>query len=125
LFGFNPVKKPQHGRNKPKRGNLTAITDKVRQEVNRRSEEFFGQGCPLCERCGSPYGLTKAHLVNASQGGSGAEPWNLANLCGTHGTGGCHEFADNCKEGKAWKEAKRSELIKYYTTGEGRKHWEG
>lgn len=69
---FNPVPKPQHQRSKPKRGQLSKITQKVRQEVLNRSEG-------KCERCGrtSAYAFEMAHLMQASQGGRGDEPFNI------------------------------------------------
>jgi hypothetical protein len=114
------VPKPNHGRNKPKRGSLTKITQKVRDEVNRRSMENGFHFVPVCERCGYSSDLTKAHLVNASQGGRGDDPANVVNLCGSHGIGGsdnkggCHDWADNSTAGREWKKAKRLELIEYY-----------
>lgn len=107
---FNPVRKPTYKRSKPKRGNLTKITPKVRAEVKRRS-----QG--KCERCGrsTAYAFEMAHLIQASQGGSGREPWNIALLCGPSvNSGTCHHFADYTAEGREWRKAKREELELYY-----------
>jgi hypothetical protein len=117
MFDFNPVPKPNHKRAKPKRGNHTKVTPKVRREVTRRSGG-------RCERCGVYGNVTKAHLVSAAQYGAGGIPWNIADLCGTHGTQGCHDYADNTREGREWKQAKREQLIEYYQ-GEGKKYWEG
>lgn len=110
---FSPYSKEQQlksNRNKPKRGNLTKITQKVRREVEERSEG-------KCERCGriNAYCFEMAHLQNASQLGSGSEPWNVALLCGPKvNTGTCHNIADETKEGKEWKQAYREKLKKLY-----------
>lgn len=127
-FELNAAPKPQHGRTKKKRGQLTEITNKVREEVNRRSMERMGCDVPVCERCGYARDLTKAHIVNASQMGSGGVPWNILSLCGSHGIGGhdgkggCHHWADNTEEGREWKEQQLTRLTIYYN-GEGAKHW--
>jgi hypothetical protein len=127
-FELNAAPKPQHKRAKPKRGDSTKITNAVREEVNRRSMERMGTDVPVCERCGYFKDLTKAHLSNASQGGSGGVPWNIIQLCGSHGIGGhngkggCHDWADNTLEGREWKEQQLTRLTIYYT-GEGAKHW--
>jgi hypothetical protein len=123
LFEYNPVAKPSHRRNKPKRGRHTAITDKCSNEVKRRASE---PGWLECERCGCSnpqYRFERAHLVNASQYGEGGQPWNIALLCGPKTqTGTCHQWADETREGHEWKMKKRAELIDYYTVGGGR-HW--
>jgi hypothetical protein len=52
--------------------------------------------------------------------GSGGDPANIVNLCGTHGMGGrdgkggCHDFCDNTAAGREWKIQKRAELLAYY-----------
>ncbi|MDQ0091628.1 hypothetical protein J2T12_005068 [Paenibacillus anaericanus] len=124
-FGFNPVSKPDYERNKPKRGKHTAITDKCSTEVHRRSSEL--NGCITCELCGttSPrIRFERAHLVNASQYGSGNEPWNIADVCGPKtDTGTCHQIIDETALGKRIKQQKRIELIEYYKHGEGKKYW--
>lgn len=108
-----PVKaipKPSHKRYKPKQGNRTKITQKVRKEVLRRSGG-------KCERCGrtSSYAFEMAHLISAGQQGSGKEPWNIALLCGPKvNTGTCHNWADETREGREWRKAKREELRRYY-----------
>ncbi|GAA5418056.1 hypothetical protein Pryu01_03138 [Paraliobacillus ryukyuensis] len=104
------VPKPNHKRSKPKRGNTSKITNKVRDEVLQRSEG-------KCERCGrtSAYAFEMAHLVQASQGGSGDDPANVALLCGPSvNTGTCHNFADYTAKGREWRMNKRKELIGYY-----------
>jgi hypothetical protein len=114
------VPKPNHKRNKPKRGSLTRITQAVRDEVNRRSMEMMGTDVPVCEKCGYARDLTKAHLISAAQGGSGSDPANIVNLCGSHGIGGhdgkggCHDRADNSLAGRVWKEVMRCKLLDYY-----------
>lgn len=104
------VPKPNHKRRKPKRGNTSKITNKVRDEVSQRSEG-------KCERCGrtSAYAFEMAHLVQASQGGRGDDPANVVLLCGPSvNTGTCHNFADYTAEGREWRMKKRKELIEYY-----------
>lgn len=116
--------KPSHKRFKKKRGNHTAVTDKVRKEVARRSMERFNINVPCCEICGTTRMLTAAHLVNASQYGSGGVPWNIAYICGTHGwTDTCHHRIDNTAEGREWKLNYAIELVEYYTDGPGRDYW--
>lgn len=107
---FNPVPKPSHGRRKPKRGQLSKITQKARNEVYRRSEM-------KCERCGvtNPYCFEVSHLIQASQGGRGDDPSNLCLLCGPSvNSGTCHNFADYTSLGREWRMQKRNELIDYY-----------
>lgn len=107
---FNPVPKPNHSRRKPKRRQITRITEKVRDEVLRRSGW-------KCESCGASnaYAFEMAHLINASHGGRGDDPKNIALLCGPSvNTGTCHHFADHTSEGREWRIKKREELRKYY-----------
>lgn len=115
----------QKRRVKPKRGQHTAITDRVRKEVDRRAAERTDY--VICEICGCSrpdYRFEKAHLDNASQYGSGRVPWNIANLCGPKTQSGtCHQFADETASGRAWKKAKQKDLIEYYKNGEGRNYW--
>ncbi|WP_025684548.1 hypothetical protein [Paenibacillus maysiensis] len=125
---FLPYSKEQQvgsKRGKKKRGNHTAITSAVRDEVDRRAAEHTGY--VICERCGvsrPALWFEKAHLVNASQYGSGSEPWNIANLCGPRSESGtCHQFADDTAAGRAWKMKKRNELIDYYFRGPGLDIW--
>ncbi|MET3700155.1 hypothetical protein SAMN05877753_12211 [Bacillus oleivorans] len=108
--GTRAVPKPRHKRRVPKRGNLTKITQKVRKEVLRRSGG-------KCERCGKSqaYSFEMAHLKQASQGGSGSEPWNVALLCGPSvNSDTCHHFADYTAEGREWRKTKRAELERLY-----------
>ncbi|MGY0692945.1 HNH endonuclease [Virgibacillus sp. FSP13] len=105
-----PKINPNHKRGKPKRGSITKITKKARDEVLRRSEG-------KCERCGRSraYAFEISHLQQASQGGSGSDPSNLCLLCGPSvNSGTCHHFADYTKEGKEWRKNKREELKRYY-----------
>lgn len=109
---------------KDKRGDHTKVSDKVRKEVNRRSMELFDTNVAVCERCGTTRNLSKAHIVNASQGGSGKDPANIMNLCGTHGMKGtCHDWADNTKEGRVWKKQYGAMLRLYYSEGNGKYFW--
>lgn len=122
VFGYNPVQKPNHARGKRKRGNVTRITQKVRDECNRRSMEVWNINVPCCERC-SKLNYTAAHMQPAGQMGPGDVPWNVVNLCGTHGTKECHDWADNTEQGRAWREKKAKELYEYYHKGQGRFYW--
>lgn len=122
VFTLNKVDKPKHKRGKQKVGNVTKVTDKVRKECDRRSMEVWDCNMPCCERCGMNH-RTAAHMQNASQIGSGGVPWNVVNLCGTHGTKGCHDWADNTREGMDWKKQKAQELYDYYHGGNGTGVW--
>ena len=96
---------------KPKRRNLTRITQKVRREVERRS-------AGKCERCGrtSAYCFEMAHLQNASNGGAGSDPSNIVLLCGPKvNIGTCHNYADETSAGRHWKMRKKAELEQYYS----------
>ncbi|WP_121605333.1 HNH endonuclease [Virgibacillus sp. Bac332] len=98
---------------KPKRGQLTKITQNVRKEVLERSG-----GC--CERCGkhSSWGMEMSHLVQASQGGRGDLPSNIVLLCGPSvQTGTCHHFADHTKAGREWRMEMKDKLENYYLGG--------
>ncbi|MEK3788776.1 hypothetical protein [Paenibacillus sp. FSL K6-1230] len=125
IYGFNPAPKPAHKRNRKKKGNHTAITAAVREEVDRRASEHLGY--LTCERCGRSrpaMWFEKAHLINASQYGSGSEPWNIANLCGPRSeTGTCHQWVDDTAAGRDWKLQKRNELIQYYFHGRKLDMW--
>ena len=104
---FNPVPKPTKRKRKP---NKSTITNNARQEVYRRAGG-------KCEWCGTtnPYCFEVAHLIQASQGGRGDEPFNLALLCGPSvNTGTCHNRADYTSKGREWRLNKRKELIKHY-----------
>lgn len=122
---LNAVPKPNHERGKPKRGEHTKITAKVRKEVERRASEK--EGFLSCEWCGCSnpsYRFEKAHLTNASQGGSGSEPWNISNLCGPRTENNtCHQIADDTLAGKVMKRLLAKKLLKYYTTGKGKDIW--
>ena len=103
-----PKINPNHRRRVPK--NRTKITQKVRREVLERSES-------KCERCGRTraYAFEMAHLVQASHGGRGDQPWNVALLCGpSTNSNTCHNFADYTAKGREWRVQKRKELIAYY-----------
>lgn len=107
---FRPVPKPKHRRGKPKRSQITRITQKVRDEVLRRSEG-------KCERCGrsNAYAFEMSHLKQASQGGRGDDPANVVLLCGPSvNSGTCHRFVDYTAKGREWRMQKRKELIDYY-----------
>lgn len=105
---ISPVPKPRHKRRVPK--NTSKITQAVRKEVEIRSGG-------KCERCGrsNAYAFEMAHLKQASQGGRGDVPYNIALLCGPSvNSGTCHNFADYTADGREWRMAKRKELIAYY-----------
>ena len=109
---------------KPRRGDHTKVTANVRTEVNRRSMELSGCDIPVCERCGTTKNLTKAHIINASQGGAGGDPANIMNLCGTHGwEGTCHDHCDNTQDGHKFKKQYGAMLKLYYSEGNGKAHW--
>jgi hypothetical protein len=113
MFEYTPVPKPSYKRGKPRRGQFTRITQKVRQEVIRRSNGH-------CERCGrsQAYSFEMAHLINASQGGSGSEFWNVALLCGPSvNSGTCHHWADYTQEGRSWRLSFRERLKEKYKKG--------
>jgi hypothetical protein len=113
-----------HQRGSMKRGDATKVTWEVRQEVNRRSMELRGTDIPCCEKCGTTKNLTKAHIVNASQGGLGYDPANIMNLCGTHGlTDTCHHKSDNSYTGRQWKKQYGAMLRLYYSEGNGKNYW--
>jgi len=106
-----PKINPNHKRRVPKRGTRTRITQKARNEVYERV------GYRHCERCkrSQAYAFEVAHLIQASQGGSGDDPANLALLCGPSvNSGTCHWWADSTKEGREWRMEKRKELQEYY-----------
>lgn len=105
-----PKVNPNHKRRVPKQGDLTRITQKVRREVERRSEG-------KCERCGRTraYAFEMSHLQQAGQLGSGSDPANIVLLCGPSTVSNtCHNFADYTSEGREWREDKRKELVQYY-----------
>src|SRR5699024_11670556 len=101
---------PNHKRRVPLRRNHTRITLTVTNEVMYRSEG-------KCECCGrtNAYAFERAHLINASQGGSGSDPANIVWLCGPSvNSGTCHHWADSTAEGREWRKKKRKELIIIY-----------
>lgn len=105
-----PKVNPNHKRRIPKRRNITRITKEVRKEVLERSKGN-------CERCGRSrsYAFEMAHLISASDLGSGSDPANVVLLCGPSvNTGTCHNFADYTAKGRKWRMQKRKELIEYY-----------
>lgn len=104
------VPKPNFPRRKPKQKDRTRITQRVRREVERRSEG-------KCERCGRTrsYAFQMAHLEQAGQLGSGDDPANIVLLCGpSTNSGTCHWFADSTAKGRQWRMNKRKELVAYY-----------
>ena len=114
MFELRPVPKPLFQRVKPTQKQITAITDRVRKEVQRRSGG-------ACERCGRTQAWTfeMAHLINRSQRGSGREPWNIALLCGPSvNTGTCHHFADYTEDGRRWKMEFQEKLKQQYKESE-------
>lgn len=70
-------KAPPAPRKRPSRPTMTAEERQCRQVVAERSEG-------MCEKCGLPSGLEKAHRIARSQGGKW-EPSNILDLCHT-----CH-----------------------------------
>ncbi|WP_212685819.1 HNH endonuclease, partial [Salmonella enterica] len=71
-FNPQPKSKVNFLRRKPKQGQLSKITQKVRNEVLERSEG-------KCERCGRSrsYAFEMSHLIQASQNGRGDDPANI------------------------------------------------
>jgi hypothetical protein len=112
-----------HQRGSMKQGDYTKVTDRVREEVNRRSQELLDTDIPVCERCGSPRELCKSHIQEASHRGAGFDPANIINLCGTHGTKGCHEWSDQTFAGRQWKKQYGAMLRLYYAEGNGKNYW--
>lgn len=105
-----PKINPNHKRRVPKQKDRTRITQKVRDEVLRRSEG-------KCERCGRTvaYSFEMAHLEQASSLGSGSDPANVVLLCGPSvQSNTCHNFADYTSEGREWRKQKKLELEGYY-----------
>ncbi|MFD2658567.1 HNH endonuclease [Gracilibacillus thailandensis] len=104
------VPKPQHKRRVPKRGQITKITKKAREEVIRRS----GWKCEKCGRTSS-YAFEVAHLQSAAHLGSGNDPSNLILVCGPSvNSGTCHNWLDYTQEGREWRKQKKRELEGYY-----------
>lgn len=106
--------KPSFKRSKRKRGNITRITQPVKDEIERRLDYM-----PQCECCGKTqaYAFERAHLVKASQGGRGDHPAFIALLCGPSvNTGTCHNWADYTAAGREWRIKKHQELKRYYET---------
>jgi 5-methylcytosine-specific restriction endonuclease McrA len=87
---FNPVAKPSHGRNKPKRGNHTKFSPKARKTIVERDEG-------LCVRCKRLYHNIH-HVTFASAGGIG-DPANGVCVCIQ-----CHNWAHAGKAGRVWFE---------------------
>lgn len=87
---FNPVAKPSHGRNKPKRGNHTKFSKKTRRTIVERDEG-------LCVKCKRQY-VNIHHITFASAGGEG-HPANGVCVCGE-----CHAMAHKYREYRKWFE---------------------
>lgn len=95
-FGFHPVKKPKHKRNKPTAKERGAISNEV---YNAAMERSGGR----CERCGSIKGLQCAHLIRRWQIDGKTTVKDVAMLCGPSvNTGTCHNWIDYTKDGKQW-----------------------
>lgn len=121
---FSKAQQTRSTRIKPKRGDVTKVTPQVRQEVNRRSMELLDVDIPVCERCGTSKNLSKGHILEAAHMGPGSIPWNIMNLCGTHGwKDTCHDWADNTREGRLWKKQYGAMLKLYYSEGNGQYFW--
>lgn len=107
--------KVDHQRANPTAGNVTNITSSVRKEIDRRVRAKFNSNIAMCERCGRIHNLSAAHIVFASQMGSGSDPANVLLLCGTHGwTDTCHHWTDNTPEGREWLSNMGKRLKGYY-----------
>ncbi|OMD85657.1 hypothetical protein BSK49_19265 [Paenibacillus odorifer] len=95
-FGFHPVPKPAHKRNKPTAKQRGAISNEV---YNAAMERSGGR----CECCGSKEGLQCAHLIRRWQIDGKTTVNDVAMLCGPSvNTGTCHNWIDYTKDGKQW-----------------------
>lgn len=74
----NDVPKPSYKRRKPKRGNRSEFSQKIKKEV-------FDENGGLCEMCGSRWISDFHHVKNRSQMGRGVKT-NCCGLCST-----CHD----------------------------------
>ncbi|WP_341348620.1 hypothetical protein [Paenibacillus sp. FSL H3-0469] len=103
-FGFHPVPKPKHKRNKPTAKQRGAISKEVYAAALERSG-----GC--CEQCGSTKGLQCAHLLRRWQIEGETTVNDVAMLCGPSvNSGTCHHYVDYTAGGKQWAINKREEF---------------
>lgn len=100
-FGFHPVPKPAHKRNKPTAKQRGAISNEVYNAAMERSKG-------RCERCGSIKGLQCAHLIRRWQIDGKTTVKDVAMLCLE-----CHFWADNTKGGREWLSDYRNGLLSH------------
>jgi hypothetical protein len=99
IFTYNPVEKPSHGRNKPKRGNAGKFSDKTRQIIGERDKW-------LCVKCGSnQIESVPHHVIFKSALGKGTVDNGVTVCCS------CHEWAHKCRVGRVWFENYRIENL--------------
>ncbi|WP_375104092.1 hypothetical protein ACDZ28_04185 [Paenibacillus sp. RS8] len=102
-FGFHPVPKPKHKRNRPTAKQRGAISKDVYAAALERSGG-------RCERCGLMRELQCAHLVRRWRIEEKTSVNDVAMLCGPSvNTGTCHNIVDYSAEGRKWAEQKRRE----------------
>lgn len=103
-FGFHPVPKPKHKRNKPTAKQRGAISKEVYSAALERSGG-------RCEQCGSTEGLQCAHLLRRWQIEGETTVNDVAMLCGPSvNSGTCHHYVDYTAGGKQWALNKRTEF---------------
>lgn len=91
------VPKPSHARLKPRRGQQTKFSPKVRKQIIERDNG-------LCVRCRMPYHNIH-HVVFASDLGPGTVD-NGVCVCAT-----CHSWAHADREGRRWFEKYRNKYL--------------
>jgi 5-methylcytosine-specific restriction endonuclease McrA len=86
---------------KSKRTKATDISQKVREEVERRDNH-------CCIFCGSPNARGEGHYIRRSQGGLGI-PQNLVTVCRN-----CHREFDEGQYKEVFKEKAKEYLRSFY-----------
>lgn len=97
-ISFNPVPKPNHGRNKPTAKMRGSISPSVRKALHARSNG-------VCERCHKVPAAHAAHLVRRWLISERTTVTDLCHLCLR-----CHINADTSAEGRAWLDSFRTKL---------------
>lgn len=92
MFQLNAAPKPSHKRNRPTARQRGMITTKVRRQLRDRSGG-------VCERCHYAPAAHASHLVRRWLIEEKTTVNHLAHLCVP-----CHQWADSCKEGRAFLE---------------------
>ncbi len=89
---WNPVNKPSHKHNKPKRGASGKFSDETRQIIGERDKW-------PCVKCGgNQIESVPHHIIYKSQLGKGTVD-NGVTICRT-----CHDWAHSCRAGREWFE---------------------